>query len=528
MGVRVPLSGPDLGFDEIVVVGVSERSAVEDGRRLAETVRGHLYTRGLGFPPLGAPTNNTDATAGRVVERAGAAPPGGGGGGDRRGPAVEQPAGRRPGCGARDGRRAGADRWAARPARRARVDRPRRRAVPSPGSGADRHHDRVLRLHRRPRRRSGGSTARTAPATTSTWSTSTVRCRPCGSGASPTACSPHLAHALAAAPAAGPADARRRPMRRPRWWRCSATCEPPWPCSCRLPPASMSTASGRRPVRPVPTTAVVRRPAQRIGDVPRRRRIAGPIGADGGPVAVGGGRHGPPPVRPARHQPIDPTHGDVLGRLRRIIDGFQAASDALGRHRRRAPGVGSTHRRLRGLLQGRRRQARGDGRRGLLGTGAAAHRHGHAGRAGDDRRPAQGPGRSATPPRSPRAESSIDAMLQRFDELQSWMADVPTDQGRVDRCLGPSGGGVDQSHRRVVDVARVGAAADRPVAAPGGIHWASTASSPMSGRRRQSCARRPRGGCWRRRSTTPRRPPCSTPDGPRGVTRRRSPSTSPR
>ncbi len=62
LGVRVPLAGTDLSFDELFVVGISDRPASEGSSRLASTLRGHLYTKGLAFPPPDAPTNNTTAT----------------------------------------------------------------------------------------------------------------------------------------------------------------------------------------------------------------------------------------------------------------------------------------------------------------------------------------------------------------------------------------------------------------------------------------------------------------------------------
>ncbi len=62
LGVRVPLTGTDLSFDEIFAVGVSDRPPTEAQARLAATLRGHVYTNGLAFPAPDAPTNNTAAT----------------------------------------------------------------------------------------------------------------------------------------------------------------------------------------------------------------------------------------------------------------------------------------------------------------------------------------------------------------------------------------------------------------------------------------------------------------------------------
>ena len=50
MGVLVPLTGTDVGFDEIVVVGVSDRNPGTASADLARSLQGHLYTRGLAFP----------------------------------------------------------------------------------------------------------------------------------------------------------------------------------------------------------------------------------------------------------------------------------------------------------------------------------------------------------------------------------------------------------------------------------------------------------------------------------------------
>ena len=62
LGVRIPLAGTDLSFDEIFAVGISDRSPTDAQARLAATLRGHLYTNGLAFPTPDAPTNNTAAT----------------------------------------------------------------------------------------------------------------------------------------------------------------------------------------------------------------------------------------------------------------------------------------------------------------------------------------------------------------------------------------------------------------------------------------------------------------------------------
>ena len=62
LGVRIPLAGTDLSFDEIFAVGISDRSPADAQARLATTLRGHLYTSGLAFPTPDAPTNNTAAT----------------------------------------------------------------------------------------------------------------------------------------------------------------------------------------------------------------------------------------------------------------------------------------------------------------------------------------------------------------------------------------------------------------------------------------------------------------------------------
>jgi hypothetical protein len=68
MAVRVPLTGTatvtgtNLALDSITVVGVSSGSSADGADRLARTLQGHLYTSGLGYPPPGSPTNNTDAT----------------------------------------------------------------------------------------------------------------------------------------------------------------------------------------------------------------------------------------------------------------------------------------------------------------------------------------------------------------------------------------------------------------------------------------------------------------------------------
>jgi hypothetical protein len=65
MGVRVPLSDADAvtGFDRLLVLGVSaSRDPAASVTELARVLDGHRYTRGLGFLPPGAPTNNTDAS----------------------------------------------------------------------------------------------------------------------------------------------------------------------------------------------------------------------------------------------------------------------------------------------------------------------------------------------------------------------------------------------------------------------------------------------------------------------------------
>ena len=53
LGVRVPLAGTDLSFDEIFAVGISDRPPTDAQARLAATLRGHLYTNGLAFPTSG-------------------------------------------------------------------------------------------------------------------------------------------------------------------------------------------------------------------------------------------------------------------------------------------------------------------------------------------------------------------------------------------------------------------------------------------------------------------------------------------
>ena len=62
MGVVVPLTGTDVSFDEIVVLGISNREPDAAGSDLARSLQGHLYTRGLAFPGYDAPTNNTPVT----------------------------------------------------------------------------------------------------------------------------------------------------------------------------------------------------------------------------------------------------------------------------------------------------------------------------------------------------------------------------------------------------------------------------------------------------------------------------------
>ena len=62
MAVAIPLTGTDLAFDAVTVIGASSCSPAEGTDRLARTLQGHLYTDGLGYPPVGSPTNNTDAT----------------------------------------------------------------------------------------------------------------------------------------------------------------------------------------------------------------------------------------------------------------------------------------------------------------------------------------------------------------------------------------------------------------------------------------------------------------------------------
>ena len=62
MGALVPLTGTDVGFDEIVVVGVSDRRPDTASTDLARSLQGHLYTRGLAFLPDASPTNNTTVT----------------------------------------------------------------------------------------------------------------------------------------------------------------------------------------------------------------------------------------------------------------------------------------------------------------------------------------------------------------------------------------------------------------------------------------------------------------------------------
>lgn len=62
MGVLVPLDGPDVTFDEIIVLGVTEKLADDATDQLARTLQGHLYTDGMTFPASDAPTNNTPGT----------------------------------------------------------------------------------------------------------------------------------------------------------------------------------------------------------------------------------------------------------------------------------------------------------------------------------------------------------------------------------------------------------------------------------------------------------------------------------
>ncbi|MBK9035474.1 MAG: hypothetical protein IPL61_30160 [Myxococcales bacterium] len=65
MAVTMPLTPADLasGFDRVIVLGVRTQTSEVDGAELlAELVRAHRYTRGVGLVAQGTPTNNT-ATA---------------------------------------------------------------------------------------------------------------------------------------------------------------------------------------------------------------------------------------------------------------------------------------------------------------------------------------------------------------------------------------------------------------------------------------------------------------------------------
>ncbi len=66
MGVVVPLDGPNVAFDEIMVLGivddVADDAPDDAATRLARSLQGHLYTNGMTFPPSDAPTNNTPGT----------------------------------------------------------------------------------------------------------------------------------------------------------------------------------------------------------------------------------------------------------------------------------------------------------------------------------------------------------------------------------------------------------------------------------------------------------------------------------
>ncbi|HKD98157.1 MAG TPA: hypothetical protein VKB69_11195, partial [Micromonosporaceae bacterium] len=60
MGIRCPLDVPGLSFDRLVVLGVRAGEAPEASAvRLRDLLDVQRYTSGLGFVPVGAPTNNT-------------------------------------------------------------------------------------------------------------------------------------------------------------------------------------------------------------------------------------------------------------------------------------------------------------------------------------------------------------------------------------------------------------------------------------------------------------------------------------
>lgn len=59
LGLRVPMTEPDLAFDRVTVLGVS----ADDGTQaFADLLDAHTYTDGLGVLPVGTPTNNTPET----------------------------------------------------------------------------------------------------------------------------------------------------------------------------------------------------------------------------------------------------------------------------------------------------------------------------------------------------------------------------------------------------------------------------------------------------------------------------------
>lgn len=74
MAVRVPLPGPDLGLEQLIVLGVNTGLAADaSGARLETLLRAHQYTNGLDFLLPGTPTNNTADS--RSGWRAAALPP---------------------------------------------------------------------------------------------------------------------------------------------------------------------------------------------------------------------------------------------------------------------------------------------------------------------------------------------------------------------------------------------------------------------------------------------------------------------
>ena len=184
MGALVPLTGTDVGFDEIVVVGVSDRRPDTASTDLARSLQGHLYTRGLAFLPRCLAHQQHHGHPLRVEQRAGDAHTRGGRcGGRRRGRhAVAAGGGAFAGIRTRSDR-TGSDSRAARSAGRAGRHRYRGRCRDTPRARDD-------RIAVPGGRKTHGLADRPRLHTPiwSTWSGPQVRCPPSGLADSPTGC----------------------------------------------------------------------------------------------------------------------------------------------------------------------------------------------------------------------------------------------------------------------------------------------------------------------------------------------------